>query len=65
MIFVREAVNVTVALAMDLKKNMSSKVRIRWYTVQKVFVFGVIQSECGEILTRITSNTDTFYAVVV
>ena len=24
-----------------------------------------IQSECGEILIRMTPNTDTFYAVVV
>ena len=24
-----------------------------------------IQSECGKILTRMTPNTDTFYAVVV
>ena len=37
--------------------------------VWKVPVFGVIlvciQSECGKIRTRITPNTDTFYAVRV
>ena len=37
------------------------------YDGQKVSVFGVIlvhiQSECWEMLTRITPNADTFYAV--
>ena len=28
-------------------------------------VFGVIQSECGKIRTRITPNAETFYAVLV
>ena len=36
-------------------------------TAQKVSIFGVtlvcIQSKCGKIRTRITPNTDTFYAV--
>ena len=40
---------------------------LRFNTVWKVSVFGVIlvriQSECGKIQTRITPNTDTFYAV--
>ena len=38
------------------------------HTAQKVSVFGHfvslrIQSECGKLRTRITPNTDTFYAV--
>ena len=35
-------------------------------TLRKVFVFGIIlvciQSECGKIRTKITPNTNTFYA---
>ena len=30
-----------------------------------MFVFGVIQSECGKMRTRITPNTDTFYTVLI
>ena len=33
-------------------------------TAQKVSVFGVIQSECGKIRTRITPNTNIFHAVL-
>ena len=32
-------------------------------TVRRVSIFGVIQSECGKIQTRITPDADTFYAV--
>ena len=32
-------------------------------SLRKVSIFGVIQSECGKIRSRITPNTDTFYAV--
>ena len=39
------------------------------YIAWKVFIFGVIlvgiQFECGKTPTRITPNTDTFYAVLV
>ena len=39
------------------------------FTEYKVSVLGVIlvrvQSECGKIRTRITPNTDTFYAVII
>ena len=31
----------------------------------KVSVFGVIQSECRKIRTRIISNTDTFHVVML
>ena len=34
------------------------------YTTWRVPVFGVIQSKYEKILTRITPNTDTFYAVL-
>ena len=33
------------------------------YATNKVSVFGVIQSECGKIRTRITPNADIFYVV--
>ena len=43
-------------------------VRIQSYSGSYFPAFGLntvhIQSECGKILTRITPNTDTFYAVV-
>ena len=43
-------------------------VRIQSYSGPYFPAFGLntvhIQSECGKILTRITPNTDTFYAVV-
>ena len=40
---------------------------IFFYTLalrEKKSIFGVIQSECGKIRTRITLNTDTIYTVL-
>ena len=36
----------------------------KYYTAQKVSVFGFIQSKCGKIRTRITPNTDTLHVVL-
>ena len=35
----------------------------RHTSLRQVSIFGVIQSECGKMPTRITSNTDTFCSV--
>ena len=56
--------------ALSIKKN-SNRQNNPWSTLAlgethiawKTSVFGIIQFECGKMRTRITPNTDTFYAV--
>ena len=48
------------------KFHCVKSVRIRSYSGPYIPAFGLsIQSECGKIRTRITPNTDTFYAVCI
>ena len=58
-----------------LHKYCVKSVRIRSYSgpyfpalrlnTERDFISLHIQSKCGKIRTRITSNTDTFYAVMI
>ena len=44
--------------------SLDPKISMFLYPAWKMSLFGVVQSECGRMRTRITPNTDTFYAVL-
>ena len=67
MLFIK-TVLINLLLVSLLCKSLLKRVRIRSYSGPYCPAFGLntelcIQSECGNIRTRITPNTDTFYAV--